>query len=103
MNLAHPSQFETPLLPFAPPSPPVVVAASNNEKSFGKKIKKAFYITLLFIVFMHSFVFIDKAYVMFSGKPSELVMESTKVPTIKGYFVVSFLVFCITLWIIHRV
>lgn len=99
MIQSHPSLFESPLV--QPLQLPIVMP-NNNEKSFGRKIKKAFYITALFILFMNSFLILDKAQFLFTQRNFEFVEETTKMPTLKGYFVVSFILFCIVLWIIHQ-
>lgn len=98
MIQSHPSLFESPFV-----QPPIVMPNNtNNEKSFGRKIKKAFYITVLFIVFINSFSILDRMHFVFTQRNFEFIEETTKMPTLKGYFVVSFILFCIVLWIIHK-
>lgn len=94
--LNHPSLFEK--LPMSQQ----IQNAPNNAKSFGKKIKKAFYITVLFIVFMNSFSVLDQGQFIFTQRNFEFIEETTKMPTFKGYFVVSSILFCIVLWIINK-
>lgn len=101
MIQSHPSLFESPLVQQLPLPLPSVMP-NNNEKSFGRKIKKAFYITVLFILFMNSFLILDRGQFLFTQRNFEFVEESTKMPTLKGYFVVSFILFCIVLWIINK-
>jgi hypothetical protein len=72
----------------------------NKEKSFGKKIKKAFYITLLFILFIHSFTVLDNINFVITQKQFEFIDQETGVPNIKGYIISSILVFLITLIIL---
>lgn len=98
MLLPHPSQFEN-LAPVPEAQPPQPI---SKEKSFGKKIKMAFYITLLFLVFIHSFQVLDNAQFIFTRRNNDFIIENTNMPTLKGYIVVSFIVFFCVLWIIYR-
>lgn len=73
----------------------------NKDKTFGKKIKQAFYITVLFIIFLHSFTILDNIYFVITQKQFEFIHEETSLPNIKGYILSSILVFFITLFIIY--
>lgn len=73
----------------------------NKNKEFGKKIKKAFYITILFIIFLHSFTILDSIYFVVTRKQFEFIDEETGSKNIKGYVVTSVLFFLITLFIIY--
>jgi hypothetical protein len=73
----------------------------NKDKTFGKKIKQAFYITVLFVLFLHSFTVLDNIYYVITQKQFEFVNEETGTPNIKGYLVSSLLVFIIVLFILY--
>lgn len=73
----------------------------NKNKTFGKKIKKAFYITVLFVLFLHSFTVLDNIYFVLTQKQFEFIDEETGSPNIKGYILTSALVFLISLFIIY--
>jgi hypothetical protein len=75
---------------------------TETEKSIGKKIKKAFLITVLFIIFMNSFIILDNVYFAFTQKQFEFIKEDTGNPTIKGYFLSSTIVFLTVLWLIWK-
>lgn len=77
------------------------VPVENKNKEFGKKIKKAFYITVLFIIFLQSFTVLDNIYFVLTQKQFEFVNEETGSPNIKGYIIASVLVFLLTLFIIY--
>jgi hypothetical protein len=73
----------------------------NKNKTFGKKIKTAFYITVLFVLFMHSFTVLDNIYFVITKKQFEFINEETGSPNIKGYILSSVLVFLIVLFILY--
>ncbi len=72
----------------------------NKEKTFGKKIKQAFYITVLFLLFMHSFTVLDNIHFVITQKQFEFIDEETGSPNIKGIILSSIIVFLITLFIL---
>jgi hypothetical protein len=74
----------------------------NKDKTFGKKIKQAFYITVLFVLFLHSFTVLNNIYYVITQKQFEFVNEETGAPNIKGYVVSSVLVFIIVLFILYK-
>lgn len=82
------------------PRPPIDPAKRQRERLIGQKIKKAFFITILFLLFLNSFTAIDKIYYLVTQKQYEFITEENQEPTIKGYIAASVLVFIITLWII---
>jgi hypothetical protein len=90
-------QFER---PFEKVPVPVHQPFESREKYIGKKIKQAFLISLLFVVFVNSFVIVDKVAFVFTQTEFDFVTEDTLRPTVKGYFVTCAIVFIITLWII---
>lgn len=65
----------------------------TNDKQIGKKIKQAFYITILFIVFLHSFTIIDTINFIIRKKQFEYINEETLFPNIKGIAIASIIVF----------
>lgn len=73
----------------------------NNEKTFGKKIKQAFYITILFLLFIHSFTVLDNIYFVLTQKQFEFIDEESDSPNIKGYILSSVIVFLIVLFILY--
>ena len=76
---------------------PIVI---NKDKQIGKKIKQAFIITILFIVFVHSFTVIDTINFIIRQKQFEFINEETSLPNIKGIIVSSVIVFFIILLIL---
>ena len=77
------------------------IVMENKDKTFGKKIKQAFYITVLFVLFLHSFTVLDNIYFVITQKQFEFVDEETGAPNIKGYVLASCIVFLIVLFIIY--
>lgn len=73
----------------------------NKEKTFGKKIKQAFYITILFVIFLHSFTILDNIHFVIRQKQYEFIDEETGAPNIKGYVLSSIIVFFIVLFILY--
>lgn len=73
----------------------------NKDKTFGIKIKQAFYITVLFILFLHSFTVLDNIYFVLTQKQFEFIQEETGSPNIKGYILSSLIVFIIVLFILY--
>jgi len=69
----------------------------NKDKQIGKKIKQAFIITILFIVFVHSFTVIDTINFIIRQKQFEFINEQTSLPNTKGIIVSSVIIFFIIL------
>jgi|Laugrespbdmm15sd_2_1035082.scaffolds.fasta_scaffold00014_3 hypothetical protein len=98
----HPSQFEMPQQYIAAPPQSVYSSKQIKELSVGEKINKAFYITLLYLLFFRSFGVLDNIHFMFTQKSYEYLSEETGKPTTKGYIVTSVLFFGLVLWLLYR-
>lgn len=96
----HPSQYETPQQYIPPPAN--VSSYTVQERSVGEKINKAFYITILYLLFLKSFGILDNIHFMFTQRNYEFLSEETGKPTMKGYITSAVLFFGIVMWILYR-
>ena len=95
---SHPSLLESPILSSRYsqlPQPPIQQPELSKYKQFGQKIKQAFFITILFALFVNSFIVLDKINFVFTHRNFDFITEDTMVPTIQGYAVSSAILFCV--------
>jgi|Laugresbdmm110sn_1035088.scaffolds.fasta_scaffold30381_2 hypothetical protein len=103
----HPSQYQTPYsensktLPIrqSVPSSIMLQPPTVQEKSFGRKINQAFYLTIVFLILSNSYRFINNLYSIWSSYPNALMDEEGS-PTIKGYVVTGGIFFIVSLWLL---
>ena len=97
----HPSQYETPQQ-YIPPPPTILSPTPIQARSVGERINKAFYITILYLLFLKSFGVLDNIHFVFTQRSYEFLSEETGKPTMKGYITSAVLFFGVVMWILYR-
>jgi len=100
----HPSQYQTPLVNHSSTPVPVQVPVQTtyiNDRTTGRKISQAFYLTGVFLLLSNSYKLLNNGYYIWSSQ-SYMFLNEAGCPTPKAYLVMAFIFFIIAYWIIKK-
>lgn len=98
----HPSQYQSPLTDVSPSKQAAAVQYMNpqQDRSTGKKINQAFYLTILFLVLSNSYKFLNNVYYLWTNQ--SVLINEMEYPTLKGYVFMSILFFIGAFWLLKK-